>query len=425
MDTIEKEVEQHEKRNLIVFAANQIFMRLGWIFKTESVVMPGFLDVYTLSGVIRGFLPLISRIGQSIPQILIAHRVAKMPRKRIVFILSAFGITLPWLVLAFTLEFGRWSNKTIVAIFLTLYGLHWLTYGSNVLANGTLQGKLIRPKRRGRLLAYASLIGCTLAIIIVWLVMPRWVSGDSANYAWIFGTTGMFFALAACASLFFREPPDDHSPQTVPFLKYLSSGLMLLRYDRNFRILAIVLMLFYTGWPIFPHYTIFGKRTLGLVSRNFVTLLVAQNTVSGLGALVMGNIADRHGNRIVLRVLIFVAACVPLLAVGLSRLPMGAHWYWLVYACLGFTPVSGRILTNYTLEISPQEKHPQYLGLLSVLQTVPLLGSPVVGLLIDRFSFESVFIVCSVLVFCGALLTFRLVEPRFSHAVQLAEAESS
>ena len=81
MSTIEKEVQQHEKRNLIVFAANQIFMRLGWIFKTESVVMPGFLDVYTLSGFIRGLLPLISRIGQSIPQILIAHRVAKMPRK--------------------------------------------------------------------------------------------------------------------------------------------------------------------------------------------------------------------------------------------------------------------------------------------------------------------------------------------------------
>ena len=57
MDTIEKEVEQHEKRNLVVFAANQIFMRLGWIFKTESVVMPGFIDVYTLSGFIRGLLP--------------------------------------------------------------------------------------------------------------------------------------------------------------------------------------------------------------------------------------------------------------------------------------------------------------------------------------------------------------------------------
>ena len=156
--------------------------------------------------------------------------------------------------------------------------------------------------------------------------------------------------------------------------------------------------------------------------RNGITLLIAQNTVSGLGALVMGNIADRHGNRIVMRVLIFIAACVPLLAVGLSRLPMGAHWYWLVYACLGFTPVSGRILTNYTLEISPQAKHPQYLGLLSVLQTVPLLGSPVVGLLIDRFSFESVFIVCSVLVFCSVLLTFRLIEPRFASAVQSAKA---
>jgi MFS family permease len=417
MDTIGTEVQQYEKRNFIVFAVNQIFMRLGWIFKTESVVMPGFLDVHTPSGIIRGFLPLISRIGQSVPQIFIAYHVAKIPRKQIVFVVSAFSIMIPWLVLALTLGLGCWSNSAIVAIFLMLYALHWLTYGSNILAHGTLQGKLIRPERRGRLLAYANIIGCALAIAAVWLVMPRWLRGENANYTWIFGTTGIFFGLAAYASLYFREPSDSQSKQIVPFLKYLGSGVMLLRYDRNFRVLAIVLVLFYMGWPIFPHYTIFGKRALRLVSRNFITLLIAQNTVSGLGSLVMGNTADRCGNRIVLRVLIFIFACVPLLAVGLSRLPMGARFYWLVYACLGFTPVSNRIFTNYTLEISPQEKHPQYLGMLSVLQTVPLFGSPVVGLLIDRFSFEPVFIACSALVFCGVLLTFWLVEPRSGQPV--------
>ena len=71
----------HEKRNLIVFALNQILMRLGWMFKAESVVIPAFIDVYTSSGTIRGLLPLILRIGQSLPQFLVAQRVARMPTK--------------------------------------------------------------------------------------------------------------------------------------------------------------------------------------------------------------------------------------------------------------------------------------------------------------------------------------------------------
>ena len=35
-----KESYPHEKRNLIVFGLNQILMRLGWMFKSESVVIP-------------------------------------------------------------------------------------------------------------------------------------------------------------------------------------------------------------------------------------------------------------------------------------------------------------------------------------------------------------------------------------------------
>ena len=72
----------HEKRNLVVFALNQILMRLGWMFKSESVVIPAFIDVYTSSGTIRGLLPLILRIGQSLPQFLVAQRVAQMPKKQ-------------------------------------------------------------------------------------------------------------------------------------------------------------------------------------------------------------------------------------------------------------------------------------------------------------------------------------------------------
>ncbi len=412
MTTIEKTSQPHEKRNFIVFIINQILVRIGWIFKTETVVIPGFLDTHTPSGVIRGFLPLISRVGQSLPQFFIAHQVSKMPRKQGVFILSAFGIMIPWLILGLTLGLTDYAGNVIVAIFLLSYTLHWLMLGCNMLANGTMQGKLVRADKRGRLIAYANTIGCMLAIAAFWLVLPHWLQEGNMNYAWIFVTTGGFFGLAACAGLYFREPPDSRAQVNPPLLKFLGSGLMLVRHDRDFRRLAVVILLFYVVWLLFPHYTVFGMRRLGLAPGNFFTLIAVQNTINAFSSGVMGNIADRRGNRIVLRMLIFIGSLAPLVAIVISQFAAGADFYWIVYAFLGFIPVSNRVVTNYTLEIAPREKHPQYLGVMSLFQALPLFGSPLLGLLIDRFSFEPVFIACSILTLWAALLTFRLTEPR-------------
>ena len=247
----------HEKRNLVVFALNQILMRLGWMFKSESVVIPAFIDVYTSSGTIRGLLPLILRIGQSLPQFLVAQRVAQMPKKQGFFILSGFGFAIPWCVLSLILSLTHWSANVIVAVFLVLCTLHWLAVGCNHLATGTLQGKLISPEKRGRLLAYSNIIGCTLAIGVAFYLLPRWLSGSTPRYAVLFGATATFFGVATAVSFWFKEPLSP--PQrTAPFFKFLGDALLSLRYDRNFRRFAIVILLFYSIWPLFPHYTIFG-----------------------------------------------------------------------------------------------------------------------------------------------------------------------
>ena len=410
---LSKESYPYEKRNLIVFALNQIVMRLGWMFKSESVVIPAFIDIYTSSGTIRGLLPLILRIGQSLPQFLVAQRIARMPKKQAFFVITGLGFAIPWFVLSAILSLTDWSANIIVATFLVLCTLHWLAVGCHHLANGTLQGKLISPEKRGRLLAYSNIIGCTLAIGLAFYLLPRWLSDSNAHYAVLFGATAVSFGVAASVSIWFKELPSP-SQSTAPFFKFLGDALLLLRDDRNFRRFVIVILLFYSIWPLFPHYTVFGQRTLGLTPSGFVALIVAQNASNAIGAGIMGNIADRSGNRLVLRMLILISAFMPLLAIGISRMPSGAQFYWIVFALMGFTPVSARIVTNYTLEIAPQAKHPQYLGVMSLFQAIPLFVSPLIGMLIEKFAFEPIFISCSVLVSIGFLLTFRLAEPRFT-----------
>ena len=375
-----KELRQHEKRNFAVFAVNQILMRIGWVFKTESIVVPGFLDTHSTSDVLRGFLPVSFRLVQSLAQFFLAQHVVQIRYKQPLFTISAFGIMVPWLLIALILGGARWSSSIIVGLFLALYTVHWFTFGCHLLATGTLQGKLIRAERRGLLLAYANSVGGILAIGAAALLMHQWLGGENPRYSALFGATGMCFGLAAIASLYFREPPSlPQQPQ--PLLKFLGAGLLLLRSDRDFRKFAVVILLFFSSWPLFPHYTIFGKRVLGVESSHFVAWIIVTNLVAALGFWIIGSIADRRGNRFVLRILLFLSACTPLAAVGISRISFGAKLYWIIYSLLGLIPVLVRIIENYTLEISTEKKHPQYLSVVSLLEVCSLLVSPLVGLL--------------------------------------------
>ena len=418
MDVEEESNNNHpdeHSHNFFAFVLNMVSMRIGWIFKTESIIMPSFLDMLTDSGAVRGFLPLISRIGQSLPQFVIAHRVTNLPRKKWAFFSAAISLCVPWGLLSLVL----WLNPGIrpslmVGVFLAMYTFHWVIYGAYFLLSGTLQGKLIEVRRRGRLLAISSLLGCFIAIFAAYFFMPKWLVDGEENYALVFGATCLFFGVAAFAILLFRESEDSPDNELNKFRQFAASSAALIGSHANFRWFILVITLNCMTRLLFPHYTVFGMRTMNIKQSGFVQWLIAQNFIHAVGSVVMGLLADKYGNRIILRMLLFIGGCVPLIAIGISKLPgdLGPQLYWLVFAFIGFNPVSMRIVINYTLEISPVKRHPQYLGTLNVIQMLPLLTSPLIGWMIDRFSFQAVFIFGSMMIFAGALMTFRLEEPR-------------
>ena len=104
---------------------------------------------------------------------------------------------------------------------------------------------------------------------------------------------------------------------------------------------------------------------------------------------------------------------MPALAVAVSHLPTwGPTLYPAVFLFIGLTPVGFRTFSNYTLEISANEDHPKYLGTLGLCFALPLLLSPLMGLVVETIGFEAVFIGVSAVLIVGWLLTFRLHEPR-------------
>ena len=74
---VRPETDPNHGHNFLMAIVYQCCLRVGWIFKTESIIMPAVLDVIGGSGWLRGCLPMLNRFGnRSVP-----HRVPASSRE--------------------------------------------------------------------------------------------------------------------------------------------------------------------------------------------------------------------------------------------------------------------------------------------------------------------------------------------------------
>ncbi len=403
-----------ETRNTLAMVANVMLVRTGWVFKTESVIIPAFLDSIAGAGWIRGLLPVLNRLGQSIVPFLLARRLKLLPRKKFALLATALAMAAPFLAISAGLTvFGSDPRSWYPAAFLTLYTLFFAATGLNMLAGGTLNGKLIRADRRGRFLALGTMGGTIPACVCAWFLLPSWLAED-AGYAKIFGFTGVLFAVSALAALWIREPADDYAEQRVSVAEQFRGAWRIMHRDRNYRLLVIVGALFTTSLILLPHYQALGRERLGLEGGNLMLWVVFQNVASGIGSVVMGPLADRYGNRFTLRIAMLICASVPPLALTISHIPVevGRNLYAWVFVGIGFTPLVFRLTTNYILEIAPEMDHPRYLSIAQICNAAVILSSPIFGSMIDRTGFDAAFALVTALMLAGVWLTFWLSDRR-------------
>jgi predicted MFS family arabinose efflux permease len=402
--------------NFILLAAYQVVVRTGWIFKTESIVMPAVLDLTGAGAWMRAILPTLNRFGQTVPPILFSNFLTRQRLKKYSLATSTLVMGLCFLLLAFNWEFGTGQKVPFWfgGLFLVAYAVFFIATGLNQLSFGTLQGKLIPYNQRGSLLLCSNLIGVAVAITAVLVFLPRWLSASIARFDWIFGFTAVCFLISTLLVLGLRETKGPASPIGRQ-AKFRSREFWShFREDVHLRRIALVGACLGSSLMLFPHYQAMARERLGLGLEQIVLWLVVQNIGTALFSIPAGWIADRTGNRLVLRLCMGLLLVGPLLAWWLSKHPGGVTTaFAAVFFFIGLTPVCIRVLSNYTLELTSSEFHPIYLSQLGLFTGVPVMVlSPLLGVLVDWVGFDPVFGLVVLTTSGGWVLTFWIIEPR-------------
>ena len=425
--TVDLDVAGREARNTWWMECYQVVVRVGWIFKTETIIMPAVLDAVVDSGFLRGLLPVLNRGGQSIPPVLFSGTLSRQPLKKWVLVRTSLAMAGCFAVLAAAWAVLRPNRPDLLAmVFLLIYAVFSSVNGLNQLVAATLQGKLISPGHRGRAMVVSVTVGSALAILAAVLLLGPWLA-EPDGFPKIFAATAVFFAAAAFAPAMLDEP-EDHAglPAAGAGSHWLARSLATMGQgaaawrttiarDPALVRLSLVAACFSAVLMLFPHYQAFARDRLGSDAGSLLGWVVTQNAATGLASLVAGPVSDRRGTRIVLVWLVALSALTPLVVTALSALPhaTAVRWFWIVYLPLGLNPSSLKLFTNYALELAPgSADHPRYVSIVGAALAAPFVLSPFVGMAVDLIGFRPVFVAGAAAIAGGAVIAAGLPEPR-------------
>jgi len=416
-------------QNFVLLTIYQIVLRCGWIFKTESIIIPAVLDLIAGSGWVRGFLPILGRIGQSCPPLFYADRLRSLPHKKWSLFGTSLAMSVVFAGLAAMFIPGvatAIGESAMVVGFLGFYFLFFCATGLNQLGFGTTQGKLIPPHLRGRLMLASNVIGAIIAISLAAWLLPKWLEGNTIQVNWIFGFAAFAFVLSALSVVGLKENRDQLEKKSLSPKHLLLESYLVVRKDARFRWVCLIAAAFGFSLMLFPHYQALARQRLDVDLSRMIFWVIIQNAGTAIFSLLGGPLADWKGNRLVLRTMLFGVMILPLGSMALVHSgETGIYLFDWLFLFVGVTPITFRAFTNYTLELVPAELHPRYLATQSLCIAIPMVLSPFVGLLIDLTSFEAVFSGIAVILLIGWTMTWFLVEPRHEpgHHVQYGEMD--
>ena len=384
---------------------------LGISLFSSVTILPLFVRELTDKTIWIGLISAISGSGFFLPQLLAASWIQQMPIKRHYVLWLALVERLAVLALVpLCFLLGKTAPKALLISFFIGFAIHNFCMGFNGPAYFELVAKVIPPNKRGSMYGVAGGVGGLLSILGAWLAKYLLKTYDfPINFSFCFLAGFVILTITVLPIGFMDEPPSQTQARTSGF-KYFRNAGKLFKMDSHFKRFVYSQLFVSAFEAILAFFTAYALDELGATAANVAEFTAVLMAGRMMGEPFWGYVADRRGNRLVLRINIGCAVAVTLLATVTPSIRL----FYVVFALASFSQSGINIPGfNMTMEFAPPESLPTYMALRSsiiapVRAVLPLIAGAVVG----TIGYRSIFGWAALLTLIGWGFIWGVREPR-------------
>jgi len=394
------------RRNLIAGLWHGAFMALGVSLTQPTTVISAFVADLTGSTIWVGGLMTVLTVAGAIPQLFVARLIEPRPRKMPYLLTAIYLRVISWGILAWAIYVNGGQNPMALAVLLV--GMLVIFYAGGGLGNipyTDIIGKIIPTNKRGAFFGGMGILAGPLSVGAAFAA--RYILANVTypnNYALLFGMAAIGLAVASIGFWVIREPVSKNThqkPQPWPeFRQHLIS------ISRELKPLITAQLLTGFSLMVLPFYVVYAREQLGAPTDSVGWFLLAQVLGGSISNLVWGRIVDTNGSRRMLFLCAIISTIIPLFAIVLGSLNWVALLPVFFFAGAVF---NGRMVgfQSALLEVSPAAERSTYAGLNAVLILPVAFLSLLAGLLLQYWSYSTLFLIASVFIGSGAIVIYR------------------
>ena len=425
-DSGEAPAVPHLRRNFAVGVANGALYTVAESLIDPALVLTWFLARLSASNLLIGLVVPLRDAGWFLPQLFVAHYLARLPHKLPTYTAASLVRSLAWLTMVIVTLTQRDPTVLIIGFFVP-YVVNSLASGWAGLPFMDIVAKTIPAARRGSFFGTRLLVGGVLSVagslVVRYALSEQLGRTFPANVGQLMAMAALFAVIALFSFGFVVEPPGEVS-EVASLSAHLGRAAGIPRRDRNFRLFLTTRVMLMAAQMATPFFAVYASRELGAGPEMVGIYLAAYTTASLLSNLVWSRLSDWRGNRMVIRLAASLGLMMALLAwmsgpldraLGLTAV---AAWsFAIVFAFLSAfqsgISVGGMSLL---LEIAPTRDRALYVGLANSVLGMALLSTSVGGLLVDWLGYRGVFLLAAGCYASGLWTATLLREPRLAES---------
>ena len=396
-----------ERRNFLSALWHGAFLALGIALTQPTTVISAFVADLTGSTVWVGGLSTVLTAAGALPQLIVARWIEPRPRKMPYLMVAIYLRVVSWGMLAgLTYAIGPSHPQLLAWVLVGLLALFYAGGGLGGVPYTDIIGKIIPPERRGAFFGGKQALAGPLSVGAA--LLARQILATTAypaNYALLFGLAAFSLLVASLGFWVIREPLRADADGRVASWREYAEQLR----EVAGRLRTLIGVQWLTGFSLMVllFYVVYARQALGAPPRAIGWFMLAQVLGGVFGNLVWAWLVDQYGSRLMLSVCGTISMVTPLLAILLGQF----GWIGLLpVIVLGGATFHGRQVgfSSALLEIAPTAERPTYSALNVVLILPVAFLSLIAGLLLERWSYPTLFVIAAGFIGMGVLLTQRL-----------------